>query len=475
VIVRDRLFIDGQWVSSVSSEVIDVVNPATEAVCGQVPNGAVEDVDLAVQAAGKAFTGWSATPVKDRCEYLSRLQSEIAARQEDIAVVVATEMGAPIAMARAVQLGLPQAVLASYLAILPEFEFEFELANSLVLREPVGVVGAITPRNYPLHQLMCKVAPALGAGCTVIAKPSEIAPLSAFMFAEAVEAAGFPRGVFNLVSGTGHAVGEPMASHPEIDMISLTGSVRAGQRVSELGAASIKRVTLELGGKSACVILPDTEGDMLDSAIDSALYNAYYNTGQTCSAWTRLLVDADRKDEITDRVAAAADAYRVGDPFDEQTQLGPLASAAQLHRVHDYIRAGQSDGARLVTGGSEPPDGLDRGYYVRPTVFSEVEPTSRIAQEEIFGPVLAVMSYENEDDATAIANGTAYGLSGGVWSGDPAHAKNFARRLRTGQVAVNGGKYNVRAPFGGYKQSGHGRELGSFGLEEYLEVKALQC
>lgn len=475
MIVRDRLFIDGQWVSSIGSDVIDVVNPATEAVCGQVPNGAVEDVDLAVQAAGKAFAGWAATPVKDRCDYLARLQSEIAARQEDIAVVVATEMGAPIAMARAVQLGLPQAVLASYLAMLPEYEFESELANSLVLREPVGVVGAITPWNYPLHQLMCKVAPALGAGCTVVAKPSEVAPLSAFMFAEAVEAAGFPNGVFNLVSGTGQAVGESMARHPEIDMISLTGSVRAGRRVSELAAASVKRVTLELGGKSACVILPDTEGELLDAAIDSALYNAFYNTGQTCSAWTRLLVDADRKDEISDRVAAAAEAYRVGDPFDEQTQLGPLASAAQRQRVHDYIQVGQADGARLVTGGNQPPDGLDRGYYVRPTVFADVEPASRIAQEEIFGPVLAVMSYDDEDDATAIANGTAYGLSGGVWSGDPAHAKNFARRLRTGQVAVNGGKYNVRAPFGGYKQSGHGRELGSFGLEEYLEIKSLQC
>jgi aldehyde dehydrogenase (NAD+) len=475
VIVRDELFIDGQWVSSVGTEVIEVVNPATEEVCGQVPNGAVEDVDLAAQAARRAFRGWSAMPVKDRCDYLTRLQAEIAARQDDLAVVVATEMGAPIAMARAVQLGLPQAVLASYLAILPEYEFESELANSVVLREPVGVVGAITPWNYPLHQLMCKVAPALGAGCTVIAKPSEVAPLSAFLFAEAVEAAGFPAGVFNLVSGTGRAVGEPIASHPEIDMVSLTGSVRAGRRVSELAAASIKRVTLELGGKSACVILPDTEGDVLDAAIDSALYNAYYNTGQTCSAWTRLLVDTDRKDEITDRVAAAAETYRVGDPFDEQTQLGPLASEAQFRRVREYIEAGRADGARLVTGGSERPDGLDRGYYVRPTVFADVDPTSRIAQEEIFGPVLAVMSYDDEDEATTIANGTAYGLSGGVWSGDPAHAKNFARGLRTGQVAVNGGKYNVRAPFGGYKQSGHGRELGIFGLEEYLEVKSLQC
>lgn len=475
MIVRDKLFIDGQWVPSSGSSTIGVVNPANEEVCGRVPEGTASDVDRAAHAARRAFQDWSAMPVKDRCNYLTRIQDEVIARQEAIAVAVATEMGAPIAMARAVQLGLPLAVLGSYLAILPDYEFESELVNSLILREPVGVVGAITPWNYPLHQLMCKVAPALGAGCTVVAKPSEVAPLSAFLFAEAVEAAGLPAGVFNLVSGTGPAVGEPMASHPEIDMISLTGSVRAGRRVSELAAASIKRVTLELGGKSACVILPDTEAEVLDAAIDSALYNAYYNSGQTCSAWTRLLVDADRMDEITDRVAEAAEAYRVGDPFDDQTQLGPLASAVQRDRVRGYIDAGRSDGATLVTGGSELPDGLECGYYVRPTVFADVDPNSRIAQEEVFGPVLCVMPYDDETSALEIANNTNYGLSGGVWSGDPAHAKQFARGMRTGQVAINGGRYNVRAPFGGYKQSGYGRELGTFGLEEYLEVKSLQC
>jgi len=475
VIVRSELFIDGKWIPSTGAETIDVINPATEEICGQVPDGTVEDVDRAVVAAREAFDGWSRLSVAERCDHLRALQEALAARQEDIAVTIATEMGAPIAMARAVQLGLPLAVLGSYLAMLPDYEFESEVRNSLILREPVGVVGAITPWNYPLHQLMCKVAPALGAGCTVVAKPSEVAPLSAFMVAEAVEAAGLPAGVFNLVSGTGMAVGEPMARHPEIDMISLTGSVRAGRRVSELGAATIKRVTLELGGKSACVVLPDVDGEVLDRAIESALYNAYYNTGQTCSAWTRLLVSADRQDEIVERVGAAAQAYRVGDPFDEQTTLGPLASHAQLTRVRGYIESGVSAGARLVCGGAEPPAGLSQGYYVQPTVFADVRPDATIAQEEIFGPVLSVIAYRDEDQAAEIANGTSYGLSGGVWSSDPDRAKAFARRLRTGQVAVNGGKYNVLAPFGGYKQSGHGRELGTFGLEEYLEVKSLQC
>jgi betaine-aldehyde dehydrogenase len=475
VIVRDELFIDGKWVASTGTATIDVVNPATEETCGRVPEGTPEDVNRAVAAARAAFYPWSALSVAERCEHLTRLRDGLAARAEEIAVTIATEMGAPIGMARAVQLGLPLAVLGSYLSLLPTYEFESEVGNSLILREPVGVVGAITPWNYPLHQLMCKVAPALGAGCTVVAKPSEVAPLSAFMFAEVVEAAGLPAGVFNLVSGTGPAVGEPMAAHPDIDMISLTGSVRAGRRVSELAAASIKRVTLELGGKSACVLLPDVEGDVLDKAIESALYNAYYNTGQTCSAWTRLLVSADRHDEIAERVGAAAQAYAVGDPFDEEVRLGPLASDMQLRRVRGYIEAAVADGARLVCGGAESPPGLDRGYYVAPTVFAGVDPQSAIAQEEVFGPVLSVLSYQDEDDAIEIANGTNYGLAGGVWSADADRAKAFARRLRTGQVTVNGGKYNVLAPFGGYKQSGHGRELGEFGLEEYLEVKSLQC
>jgi aldehyde dehydrogenase (NAD+) len=475
VIVRDELFVDGAWVASTGSATLDVVNPATEEVCGRVPDGTAADVDRAVAAARSAFEPWSALSVGERCEHLSALQQALAARADEIPVVIATEMGAPIAMARAVQMGLPLAVLGSYLGLLPDIELESEVGNSLVLREPVGVVGAITPWNYPLHQLMCKVAPALGAGCTVVAKPSEVAPLSAFMFAEAVEAAGLPPGVFNLVSGTGQAVGELMAAHPDIDMISLTGSVRAGRRVGELAAATIKRVTLELGGKSACVLLPDVDGEVLDTAVESALYNAYYNSGQTCSAWGRLLVSADRLDETVDRVAQAAKAYRVGDPFDEETKLGPLASREQLLRVRGYIEAGVAGGARLVCGGGDSPAGLGTGYYVEPTVFADVSPDSVIGQEEIFGPVLCVIAYRDEDEAAAIANGTSYGLSGGVWSADPDHAKAFARRLRTGQVTVNGGKYNVLAPFGGFKQSGHGRELGRFGLEEYLEVKSLQC
>jgi acyl-CoA reductase-like NAD-dependent aldehyde dehydrogenase len=372
-------------------------------------------------------------------------------------------------------MGLPLAVLGSYVGLLPDYVFEDELGNSLVLHEPIGVVGAITPWNYPLHQVMAKVAPALGAGCTVVLKPSEVAPLSAFLFAEVVAEAGLPPGVFNLVSGAGPVAGEAIVSHPDVDMVSLTGSVRAGRRVSELAAATIKRVTLELGGKSACVLLPDVEGEVLDKAVESALYNAYYNSGQTCSAWGRLLAHADRHDEIVDKVTAAARDYTVGDPFDETTKLGPLASAAQLARVRGYIESGISDGARLTTGGTELPEGLSQGYYVEPTVFAEVTPDMTIAQEEIFGPVLSVLAYTDEDNAAEIANDTVYGLSGGVWAADPDRAKAFARRLRTGQVTVNGGRYNVLAPFGGFKQSGNGRELGSFGLSEYLEVKSLQC
>jgi acyl-CoA reductase-like NAD-dependent aldehyde dehydrogenase len=475
VIVRDSLFIGGEWVKSTGSATIEVINPATEEPCGEIPDGTSADVDAAVAAARGAFAEWSQTPVAERTAHLSKLRDALAARAEEIATVIATEMGTPLPIAKAVQMGLPLAVLGSYVGLLPDYVFEDELGNSLVLHEPIGVVGAITPWNYPLHQVMAKVAPALGAGCTVVLKPSEVAPLSAFLFAEVVAEAGLPPGVFNLVSGAGPVAGEAIVSHPDVDMVSLTGSVRAGRRVSELAAATIKRVTLELGGKSACVLLPDVEGEVLDKAVESALYNAYYNSGQTCSAWGRLLAHADRHDEIVDKVTAAARDYTVGDPFDETTKLGPLASAAQLARVRGYIESGISDGARLTTGGTELPEGLSQGYYVEPTVFAEVTPDMTIAQEEIFGPVLSVLAYTDEDNAAEIANDTVYGLSGGVWAADPDRAKAFARRLRTGQVTVNGGRYNVLAPFGGFKQSGNGRELGSFGLSEYLEVKSLQC
>ena len=355
--------------------------------------------------------------------------------------------------------------------IVDGFPFEEQVGNSAIVREPVGVVGAITPWNYPLHQIAAKVAPALAAGCTVVLKPSEVAPLNAFILAEIIDEVGLPHGVFNLVTGVGPVVGEAIAAHPDVDMVSFTGSTRAGRRVSELASQTVKRVALELGGKSPNVILDDAD---LERAVVDGVGKCYLNSGQTCSALTRMIVPRSKLGEVEAIAAKAAETYTTGDPFDSGTRLGPLVSAVQRERVRNYINKGVEEGARLVTGGAEAPEGLDRGYFVRPTVFSDVRTDMTIAQEEIFGPVLAIIPYDTEDEAVEIANDTIYGLAGGVWSGDPERAKAVARRIRTGQVEVNGGSFNPMAPFGGYKQSGHGRELGKFGLEEYLEVKSLQ-
>jgi acyl-CoA reductase-like NAD-dependent aldehyde dehydrogenase len=378
-------------------------------------------------------------------------------------------MGSPISFAQKVQAALPIAVMGSYAQILGDFSFEETIGNSLVVKEPVGVVGAITPWNYPLHQIVNKVAPALAAGCTVVLKPSEVAPYSAFLLAEIIDEVGLPAGVFNLVTGTGPVVGEAIARHPDVDMVSFTGSTAAGRRVSQLAAETIKRVSLELGGKSANVFLDDAD---FAKAGKIAVAQAFPNAGQTCSALTRMLVPRERQAEVVEQVRAAAESYAAGDPTSPDTRLGPLVSAAQRERVLGYIRKGVEEGATLVTGGTDAP--AERGYYVAPTVFADVTPEMTIAREEIFGPVLAVMPYDDEDDALRIANATVYGLAGGVWSGDAERAKAFARRMRTGQVDVNGGRFNPLAPFGGYKQSGTGRELGPYGLEEFLEVKAIQ-
>ena len=468
---RDALYIDGTWVRSTGSETIEVVNPATEEVIGSVPAGTPADVDRAVAAARRAFPDWAGRGPEERAKYLSGLQEALAARQEEIASTISAEMGAPTKFAVAVQTGLPLAVLASYAGLLSTYSFEEQVGNSLVVREPVGVVAAITPWNYPLHQVVAKVAPALAAGCTVVLKPSEVAPLSAFALAELADEVGLPAGVFNLVTGTGPVVGEALAGHAGVDMVSFTGSTRAGKRVSEVAAATVKRVALELGGKSANVILDDAD---LPKAIKVGVGNAFLNSGQTCTAWTRMLVPAEHYEEAVSLAAAAAESMPVGPPDAESTKLGPVASAAQRDRVRAYIELGVSEGARLVTGGVEPPAGLDSGYYIRPTVFADVRPDMTIAQEEIFGPVLAMLPYADEDEALAIANGTIYGLAGGVWAGDRGRAIGFARRMRTGQVDINGGRFNPVAPFGGYKQSGNGRELGRFGLEEFLETKSLQ-
>jgi aldehyde dehydrogenase (NAD+) len=468
---RDRLYIDGAWTASTGSGTIDVVNSTTEEVMGRIPDGTAEDVDKAVKAAKAAFPGWAATPKEERGKYLQRITEGLQARSMDIANLIAGEVGMPVNLSAIIQAGLPTMTFGSMAQIVDTFPFEEQVGNSLIVREPVGVVGAITPWNYPLHQIAAKVAPALAAGCTVVLKPSEIAPLNAFILAEIIDEVGLPGGVFNLVTGVGAVVGEAIAAHPDVDMVSFTGSTRAGRRVSELASQTVKRVALELGGKSPNIILEDAD---LKKAVTDGVGKAFLNSGQTCSALTRMIVPRSNLAEVEQIAAKAAESYTPGDPFADGTRLGPLVSAAQRERVRGYIQKGIDGGAKLVTGGAEAPEGLDKGFFVRPTVFSEVDPDSTIAQEEIFGPVLSIIPYETEEEAVEIANNTVYGLAGGVWSGDAEKAKQIARLIRTGQVEVNGGSFNPLAPFGGYKQSGHGRELGKFGLEEYLEVKSLQ-
>ncbi|MBN6034394.1 aldehyde dehydrogenase family protein [Amycolatopsis sp. 195334CR] len=469
--MRDVIYVDGKWIASSSAETIEVVNPATEAVIDRVPAGTAADVDAAVAAAHRAFAGWAATPAEQRCAYLGQVAAKLKERNQVIAETITADMGAPVKIAQKVQAGLPAVVAATYSdpAVVPVGGEE--VGNSLIVREPIGVVGAITPWNYPLHQIVAKVAPALAAGCTVVLKPSEVAPLAAYLLTEIFDEIGLPAGVFNLVSGTGPVVGEAIAAHPDVDMVSFTGSSRAGARVSEVASQTVKRVALELGGKSPNVILPDAD---LPTAVKAGLSNVYLNSGQTCTALTRMIVHRDQRDEVVGLLADGVAKFSVGDPSDAATKLGPLVSAAQRDRVRGYIQQGIEEGATLVAGGPDAPEGLEQGYYVRPTVFADVTPEMTIAQEEIFGPVLSVLTYETEDEAVAIANNTPYGLAAAVWAGDAEHATAVAKRIRAGQVEVNGGAFNPLAPFGGYKQSGNGRELGRFGLEEFLETKAIQ-
>ena len=469
--VKDKLYIGGNWVESAGDATIEVVNAATEEVMGRIPEGTPADVDRAVAAARTAFEGWSQTSVQDRAAVLQSIADGLAARRDEIAALVSQEVGMPLKLSTMIQAGLPVMTFSSMVQVVEDFPFEEEQGNSLVVREPVGVVGAITPWNYPLHQICAKVAPALAAGCTIVVKPSEVTPLNAFVLAEVIDQAGLPAGVFNLVTGYGPVVGEALAAHPGVDMVSFTGSTAAGRRVSEVASKTIKRVALELGGKSPNVILDDAD---LDKAVGDGVAKCFLNSGQTCSALTRMLVPRERLEEAERIAAQAAQASRPGDPFDPSTRLGPLVSETQRERVRGYIEKGVEEGAKLVTGGAEPPEGVERGYFVQPTVFSEVRPDMTIAQEEIFGPVLSIIPYEDEEDAIRIANDTIYGLAAGVWSGDEERAKRVARRLRTGQVEINGAAFNPQAPFGGYKQSGHGREFGRFGLEEFLEVKSMQ-
>ncbi|WP_433350257.1 aldehyde dehydrogenase family protein [Micromonospora sp. CA-111912] len=469
-LARTDFHLGGRWVAASSPETLPVRNPATEEIIATVPAGTADDVDRAVSAARAAFDGWAAAAPADRAAGLGRLHDALTARADDIARTIACELGTPLKVATQVQARLPLAVLRGYVELAARPPAEQTVGHSLVVREPVGVVGAITPWNYPLHQVVAKLAPALAAGCTAVLKPSELTPLVAYLLFDAIDEAGLPPGVVNLVTGTGPVVGEAIAAHPDVDMVSFTGSTAVGRRISHLAADRIARVALELGGKSANVILDDAD---LATAVKVGVGNAFLNSGQTCTAWTRMLVHRSRYDEALALAARAAEGYRLGDPFDPATRLGPLVSAAQRQRVRDHIERGLADGGRLVFGGPDAPV-PERGFFVAPTVIADVDPDSALAQEEVFGPVLAVIPVDDDEHAVAVANNSRYGLAGAVWSGDEERAMRVARRMRTGAVDVNGAPFNPLAPFGGYKQSGLGRELGSYGLDEFLQTKAIQ-
>lgn len=468
---RDTLYIAGVWTQPTGPETIEVIEPATGEVMGSVPRGTVADIDAAVSAARTAFEPWSQTTPQERATWASLIADAIEQRTDTLAVLMARELGMPVDQCKTIQVRLGIADFRNAAAGIEEIAWEEELANSRIFRVPVGVVGAITPWNYPLHQITAKVAAAVSAGCTVVLKPSEVTPLTAYAFADVLDEIGFPAGVFNLVPGFGADVGEALVSHPGVDVVSFTGSTGAGRRISEIAAASVKPVTMELGGKSASVVLDDAD---LERAIEVTFTKAYQNSGQTCSALTRLLVPRAQLARAEQIARKIAETYTTGDPFAEGSKLGPLVSEAQLHRVRSYIERGIQEGAKLLTGGADNPDGLDAGYYVRPTVFSEVDSDMVIAQEEIFGPVLCILPYDDEDDAVRIANHSDYGLAGAVWAADADRAMRAGRRIRTGQISINGGLYNTAAPFGGFKQSGHGRESGKYGIEEFLTYTSFQ-
>jgi aldehyde dehydrogenase (NAD+) len=448
---------------------IAIVNPADESVIASVHEGTAEEVNRAVDAAVAGFPGWSSTSPDDRIAVMRRLAEGMKRHSEELARTITLEMGAPISFSRQAQVGFPVASTLAAITAAERFEWTEEVGNSLLVHEPIGVVGAITPWNFPLQQLVTKVVPAMLAGNTVVLKPSELSPLSTRMFAQIATEAGLPDGVFNVVQGTGPVVGEALSRHPKIDMVSFTGSTKAGRSVAAAASGTVKRVTLELGGKAAHIVLPEAD---LDFAVGRSLAYAWSNGGQACGAYTRMLVPEDLQESVVAKLRAAAAEYTLGDPGDEATRIGPVASETQRRRVDGYIQRGVDDGATLVVGGPGRPEGYPTGAYVKPTIFSDVAPDSVIAQEEIFGPVLAVIPYTGDEHAVEIANGTIYGLNGAI-TGEEEHAMAIAMRLRVGQVDVNGAEHNFQAPFGGYKQSGNGREMGRAGLEEFLETKAI--
>jgi aldehyde dehydrogenase (NAD+) len=464
-----QFYIGGQWVAPSSSETLEVINPATEQPITSIAMGAEPDVDAAVAAAKSAFETFSVTSKSDRLDLLDSIIAVYSRRLEDLADIVSQEMGAPLSLARAAQAPAGLMHLATARNVLADFEFERALGSTLLVREPVGVCGMITPWNWPLNQITCKVAPALATGCTMVLKPSEVAPLSGVLFAEILDEAGVPAGVFNLVNGYGITVGAFLSAHPDIDMVSFTGSTRAGIEVARAAAPTVKRVAQELGGKSANIILDDAD---FAAAVSRDMSGMCTNSGQSCNAPTRMLVPAARMDEAAAIASTAASAVVVGDPEEATSRIGPVVSATQFSRIQQLIEKGIGEGARLEAGGPGKPDGLETGYYVRPTVFSHVSNDMTIAREEIFGPVLVLIGYEDDEDAVRIANDTLYGLSGYI-SGDSDRARSMARRIRSGNVHLNGAGPDFNAPFGGYRRSGNGREWGALGFDEYLETKAI--
>jgi aldehyde dehydrogenase (NAD+) len=465
-----QFYIDGAWVDPVVPHAFDVIDPATEEAFAQISLGSMADVDRAASAARRAFPAFAATPREERIALLRRILKAFEARREHLAHAISREMGAPYKFALNAQAGSGPNHLNEMIRVLETFEFDSKRGSTLITKEPIGVCGLITPWNWPINQIVCKVVPALAAGCTMILKPSEIAPLSGIIFAEILDDAGVPRGVFNLVSGDGPTVGQAIAAHPEVDMVSFTGSTRAGVLVAKAAAPTVKRVAQELGGKSPNILLPDTD---FKRSVELGVARCFSNTGQSCSAATRMLVPADRQDEVVGYAKAATDTYKVGMPASDDTVLGPVVSRAQFDKVQRLIEAGIAEGATLVAGGTGRPAGFNRGYFVRPTVFANVKPEMTIAREEIFGPVLSIMPYQSEEEAVRIANDTPYGLSAYVQGGDIERARRVARQIRAGNVHINYPPMDRGAPFGGYKQSGNGREWGEWGLNEFLEVKAV--
>lgn len=465
-----QFFIDGSWVDPIEPAPFDVINPATEDVVGQISYGKKADVDAAVTAARRAFQRFSLTTREERIDLLTRIRAAYQARYDDLVLAVTQEMGAPVTLSRNAQVAVPVAHINKMIKILETFEFERLQGTTLIVKEPVGVVGMITPWNWPLNQMACKIFPAIAAGCTMVLKPSEAAPLDALILAEIMEAAGVPPGVFNLVNGDGAGVGAALSSHPDVDMISFTGSLRAGVAIAKAAADTVKRVHQELGGKSANILLDDVD---FESAVTQGVARCFNNSGQSCVSPSRMLVSVAARDRVVMIAKHAADTVKLGPPSDAATTMGPVSSKAQFDKIQRLIQSGIEEGATLVTGGVGKPAGVSRGYYVKPTIFADVKPQMRIAREEIFGPVLSIISYESEDDAVAIANNTEFGLAAYVQSGNLAHAQRIAKLMRAGRVEVNYPGIDMNAPFGGYKQSGNGREWGEWGLAEFLEIKGI--